>query len=284
MNALDYSASAGWRGRLELGLRLEREGTRLCRVEHEGPLRVQRVFHPEGLTVPHVYLLHPPGGVVGGDRLDTRITLGAAARALLTTPAAQKLYRSAGPTAAVSNELRLGPGSELEWLPGESLAFAGARATSVTEVHLSQGAAFIGWEISCFGMPARREAFDSGELVLRFSLWRESQPLLIESLRLEPASDLLHAACGLRGWPVLANLYAVPAHGGIYEPVLDCVRELLPGPERGLFAATALEELLVVRALARSVDEVRKTFVHVWRALRPALLGRPAHAPRIWAT
>ena len=63
------SEGAGWLGRLSLELRKAEHGTQLARSSHEGPLRIQRVLKPEGPECPHIYLLHPPGGVVGGDRL-----------------------------------------------------------------------------------------------------------------------------------------------------------------------------------------------------------------------
>src|SRR5688500_9516313 len=100
--------SDGWLGRLELGFEEAGGATRVSRRRHEGALRVQRAFFPEGPAVPHVIVPPPPGGGVGGDRLEISIGLGPRARALVTTPAAQKLYRSAGPEAVQLNRLNLG--------------------------------------------------------------------------------------------------------------------------------------------------------------------------------
>ena len=100
------------------------ERTVLARRRHHGPLVVQRPFYPEPNGTCHLYVLHPPGGVVGGDRLsvDVRLARGAA-RALLTTPAAAKFYRTQGLRAAQRLHMRVGAGSRLEWLPQENIVY-----------------------------------------------------------------------------------------------------------------------------------------------------------------
>lgn len=278
------SPAPGWLGRLSLLFERASHGTRLCRAAHQGPLRVQRVLAPEGPECPHVYLLHPPGGVVGGDRLETHVELGPKAQVLLTTPAAQKLYRSAGPVAAIGNHLSLREGARLDWLPSETLAFPGARARSATRVELAEGAAFIGWEIACYGMPARREVFDRGCVESRFELYRAGVPLAIEALELGEERALLDGAFGLRGCPVVASLFAVPASGAVDENLVMAVRSVLGSPRDGLASVSSLGELLVVRALGRSVETVRGELVRAWQLLRPALLWRSAVPPRVWAT
>jgi urease accessory protein len=276
--------SDGWLGRLSLSFESTPHGTQLSRSSHEGPLRIQRVLHPEGSACPHIYLLHPPGGVVGGDRLETRVELGAGAQVLLTTPAAQKLYRSAGAQSAIHNLLALAPGASLEWLPSETLAFSSARAQSTTRVELAAGAAFIGWEISCYGMPARGERFERGHVVSRFELYREQVPLLIEAIELGEGSEPLEESYALRGQPVVGALYAVPASGPISSSLVDDTRGALGQPTVGLCSVTSLEDLLVVRALGPNVEGVRAQLVRAWQLLRPVLLSRPAVSPRVWAT
>ena len=278
------SDSAGWLGRLSLELEQTEHGTKLVRSLHEGPLRIQRVLTPEGPACPHIYLLHPPGGVVGGDRLQTRVALGPGAELLLTTPAAQKLYRSQGARAEISNVLALAEGAKLEWLPSETLAFSAAEAQLSTRVELGPGAAFVGWDIACYGMPARGEAFARGRVLSRFELWRGATPLAIEALDLAHAESLLQAPFALRGEPVVASLYAVPGEGSISEELVRRVREAVDESERCACGVSSLSELVVVRALGATVEAVRAPLIRAWQVLRPALLGRSAVLPRIWAT
>lgn len=277
-------AARAWLGRLTLELASTAHGTQLERSRHEGPLRVQRVLRPEGVECPHIYLLHPPGGVVGGDRLETRVELGPRASVLLTTPAAQKLYRSAGAAARIDNVLRLGEGARLEWLPSETLAFSAAQATSTTRVELAAGAAFIGWEIACYGMPARGERFAEGRIISRFELYRGEAPLLVEAVDLAGGADTLTGAFALRGRPVVASLYAVPGEGRIDSALVDAVRATLRESDATSCAVSSLEEVLVVRALGHQVEQVRQQLIGAWQVLRPALLARPAVLPRVWST
>lgn len=276
--------AAGWLGRLSLELEKTDHGTRLSRSEHEGPLRIQRVLTPEGPRCPHIYLLHPPGGVVGGDRLHTELTLGAGAELFVTTPAAQKLYRSSGARAEIHSSLRLHEGAKLEWLPSETLAFSAAEAELQTRVELSAGAAFLGWDIACYGMPARGETFERGRVLSRFEVWRAGRPLLVEAFELASPESLLRAPFALRGLPVVATLFAVPAEERVGEGLVERVREAVGEPAGVACGVSSLNELLVVRVLGQNVEHVRAPLIRAWQLLRPELLGRAATLPRIWAT
>src|SRR6187549_2369470 len=111
------SGAMAWRGSLAIDYRL-----------HDGPLRVLRALHPVG-GVCHSVLVHPPGGVVGGDELSIELTLGQGAHALVTTPGATRFYRSAGATATQTLRVVAGAASRLEWLPLETIAYNGCAAS-----------------------------------------------------------------------------------------------------------------------------------------------------------
>src|SRR5689334_8281039 len=89
----------GCRGRLDVRFEPRAGRTVVASRRHEGPLLVQRAFHPEADGTCHLYLIHPPGGVVGGDELEVSLEVAPGAAALVSTPAATKLYRSSGATA-----------------------------------------------------------------------------------------------------------------------------------------------------------------------------------------
>lgn len=271
---LPAAETRGWQARLALGFAQADGRTRLVRRRHEGPLVVQRPFYPEG-GVCHCYLLHPPGGVVGGDTLELSVEVGAAAHALVTTPAANKFYRSAGATAVQRQVLTVSEGAALEWLPQEQIVFAGAQVDSLTRVELAADARFIGWEISCLGRPASAAPFDHGALRQRLELWREGRPLVLERTRLDGADAWLATAAGLQGRPVLGTLLAV----GADETLLEAVRETAPE-----LAVTRLEDVLIARVLGEGGESARASLARAWAVLRPALLGRAACEPRIWRT
>ena len=106
MNASAAPANEGdgWQARLSLGIAHDGRQSRLRERVHEGPLYVQRPFYPEG-DLCHVYILHPPGGMVGGDVIQIDISVAEEASALITTPASAKVYKSAGHTSKIHQSL-----------------------------------------------------------------------------------------------------------------------------------------------------------------------------------
>lgn len=259
---------------------MERRGehTRLTHSRRRGPLAVQRPFYPEG-GVCHLYLLHPPGGLVGGDSLEIEVQVREGAQALLTTPGAAKLYRSADRQAIQRQRFRVGDGGILEWFPQESILFSGARVQSRTHVELRGSGRFLGWEIQSLGRPAVKERFESGAADLGLDIGREAKPLLSERLRV-PSVASLDGPSSLRGYPITALFIA----SGAGAEDLAAARQGLAPTNEVLLALTLLEDLLVARCLARSLEPVRRTFLLLWGILRPRLLGREACPPRIWAT
>lgn len=271
----------GWEAVLELGFERAGSATRLVRRRHRGPLRVQRPFHPDRDGPCQVIVLHPPGGVVGGDRLLLDVAVGERAEALITTPGATRFYRSAGASALQQTTLRVGPGGLLEWLPQEMLLFDSAHARIDTRVELAPGARFLGWEITGLGLPASGRAFERGACLSRCEIWREAEPLWIDRAHFCGGDERLEAAWGLAGHSVSASLIFVG--GG--ASALDVVRaQLAERPFDGRAAATRLGEVLVCRALAHSTRHVLDLFSAVRDRLRCDILEEPASTPRIWAT
>jgi len=269
---------AHWHARLDLVLEPRGERTALAHKRQYGPLSVQRPFHPEG-TPCHLYVLHPPGGVVGGDRLEIDLCVTAGAHALLTQPGAAKFYRSAGATAHQRQVLRAAAGGVLEWLPQEMILFPGARLRADTTVALEPGARFFGWELSSLGRPVIGERFEPGRADLGLRIERDGRPLLLERLRVDDGVGL-DGPSGLRGLPVHGTLIAT----GADAEVLATARAVSAQWPALTVAATRLDDLLVVRALASRVEPLMLCFRALWQELRPRLLGIGASPPRIWAT
>lgn len=270
-------ASLGWPARLRLDFAHRGNRTELVGRSQLGPLTVQRPFHPEGAPC-HLYLLHPPGGVVGGDEIDVRINVASGAHALLTTPGATKFYRSAGLQARVRQHFSLAAGASLEWLPQDNILFPGAKLALESEFHLQAGARLMAWETQALGRPVIGERFETGALQSRLRLYLDGRLQLNECLRVRQAGDLDRPA-GLAGHPLVATLLASPCG----EAEREAVRELLSGYPAPA-GVTRLGELLVVRLLAQDNEPLQQRLQAIWRALRPAVLGLSPCAPRIWAT
>lgn len=274
----------GWSAALELGFAAEGGATRLARRAHRGPFVVQRPFFPEGRDVCHVYLLHPPGGLVGGDELRLDLRVGPAAHTLVTTPAAGKAYRTLGPVARQSHALTIEAGGTLEWLPQETIVYDGASVEIETRVELAPGARFFGAETLCFGLPARAEPFARGDVRQMFDLRRNGAPILIERGRFEGGAPVQTASWGLGGATVLTLIVAAPAPKAAIVDGLRALAAETPDGDRAAVTVLGDDTALVVRHLGGGAERARAFAQTIWQSVRPALLGRDASAPRIWAT
>jgi len=271
-------SARNWAALLRLELRRGADRTRLVPIERYGPLSVQRPFYPES-EVCHVYLLHPPGGVVGGDSLDLRLDLKAGSSALFTTPGAAKFYCSAGDTARVRQRFELAAGARLEFLPQENIYFPGARVDAATVFELAADSRLLCWERHCFGRPANREFFGSGALLAHTELRVAGRLVHTEKQRVD-ASELTRCS-GLRGHPVMGSLLAYGAP--LDEAPLRQLQALQPA--QGVCGLSQPHPgLLIARYLGDSTRDLDDCFTRLWEHLRPLVMGRAACHPRIWNT
>ncbi|OIQ49029.1 Urease accessory protein UreD [Pseudodesulfovibrio hydrargyri] len=276
--ALD--TDSGWKAELGIDFSLSHGRTILSR-RHTGPLTLQRPFYPEGDAVCHVYALHPPGGVVGGDRLRFDVRARTDAHGLVTTPAAGKFYRSAGPLAVQEQRLRVDAGGTLDWLPLETIVYPGADARLDTRVDLAGDACFFGWEVVCLGLPASGAPFDSGRFIQSFEVHRDGGPVLLERARYQGGSALLTEQWGLDGFTVFGTLIGTVDGRDLAERIRGRADELA-ATER--FSLTQMDGLTVCRVMGDNAFRVRDLLAAAWGTMRMERLGRAACPPRVWNT
>jgi urease accessory protein len=226
--------------------------------------------------------------LVAGDQLRIHVRVESGAQALVTTPAAGKLYRSPTPQLLATQEQHLcvNAGARLEWLPQETIAFRGARAELRTRVELRGDARFMGWEIMCLGRPAAQELFDQGVLRPQLELMRDGRRVYVERSLYEAGSPLMHAPWGLAGQSVFGTLVcAAPDAARQLERVRSGIARL-PAAHGGVprLAASAWDDCLLVRYLGPSAEEARIGLAAAWAELRPGIMGVEAVVPRIWRT
>jgi urease accessory protein len=262
---------------LELGFRAAGNRTVLAHRQHAGPLMVQRPFYPEG-GICHVYLLHPPGGIVGGDSLELQVQAEADSHSLITTPAATKFYRAGPHSHALLRQNLQAHDAVLEWLPQEAIVFDGAKVKTSTRVDLTGSSRFIGWEIVCLGRPAIQETFRAGELQQDFLLYHDGRPLLLDRLRLAGDAPALAGRWGFGDAQAMGTMLMYPGGGA------DLTQLRAVHADDVRFAVTLVGDVLQCRALAAQAQSIRRLFNALWLQLRSTLLGRIALAPRIWAT
>ncbi|KAF0862657.1 urease accessory protein UreD [Pseudomonas sp. LD120] len=266
-----------WHAELELAYARFGASTRPVLRRHLGPLRVQKHLYAEGPEVCQHIIVHPPGGIAGGDRLAIKARVEHGAWAQLTSPGAAKWYRASGPASQIL-DLQVAPGATLEWLPQETIVFSAAQAELTTRIDLQGDARLFYWDIVALGRPASGEHFEHGHVQARLDIRRDGRPLWHERQRISGGDGLLDSPIGLDGQPVFATLLVT---GEIDRSLLERCRAL-EHPVRG--DLSQLPGLLVARCLASEALLARAWLIDLWRLLRPALLGREAVPPRIWNT
>jgi urease accessory protein len=279
---IDRAAPAApWQASLSLGFADDAGTTRLVERSHAGPLRVQKPLYPEGGQVCHAIVIHPPGGVVGGDRLAIAASVHENAHALLTTPGAAKWYKANGRISRQSVELHVGERAALEWLPQETIFFDAAHVRLDHTVSLAADAAYIGGEILCFGRTASGESFESGRIEQRTSIRRGGKLVWFEQGALEGGELSMKSPLALAGNTVCAMLIAVGK--ALPSSVVGRLREEI-AEMGGMSGVTQMKSVLVVRHLGNSSETARHLMTRAWQCLRPELMQRAAVVPRIWNT
>jgi len=269
----------GWIAELSLEYALSHDKTRLLRKAFNGPLTVQKPFYPED-KVCHTYLLHPPGGIVGGDQLFLDVKLGSHAHTLITTPGANKFYRSAGPWAELNQTFRLSDNSVLEFLPQETILFDASLSRIKSHIYIQKSSRLICWDIMCLGRPASDAAFKNGQCVQQLQLTCDNQPYLSERNVIDASSESMTAAWGLGGFNCLAYLLAYP----IDESALSALGDIAHCDRDNRLSLSLIRNALVCRYMGFHAQQAKAELEKIWRLLRPIMLKRPASAPRIWNT
>ena len=276
--------SGHWLATLDLGFERDGDTTRLIRREHTGPLRVQKPLYPEHPSTCHAIIIHPPGGVVGGDELRMQIDAGPKARAFLSTPGAAKWYRANGHRSRQQLRMRVAAGAALEWLPQETILFNAADVVFDTIIDLGADGRYIGCEILCFGRKASGETFEQGQVRQSMMIRREGKPLWLEQGALAAGSRQMQSPLGLGGYSVCASLIAVGSTNS--TALLTPLREQCAASSEGhgQFGVTHMKSVIIARYLGNNSEVARRVMLAAWQVLRPALLERDAVIPRIWNT
>lgn len=274
-----------WHAQLDISYTPERQRT-VARHNHNGPLRLLQSLYPEGDGICHNVLVHPPGGLVGGDTLDMHVTASGNAHGLLTTPGATRFYRSAGDLALQRTQIDLHDQARLEWLPLEALAYNQCHAENRLTLNLAPQAECMGWDVTAFGLPSASLPFEQGSLLQHI----EVPGVWLERGRID-ASDkrLMDGPLGLAGQRCMASLFFVsgsPLERPRREAALELARELLGAHLLQASAGVSCPnpQVMVLRVLSPLVEPTMTLLRQVWVGWRAHFWQLPAVSPRIWST
>ena len=292
---------AGWHANLELRFGVGAAGTRLLHNRHQGPLRLLKALSSGDGRRLEAVIVHPPGGLVGGDSLSIELQVDANARVLATTPGAQKWYRSQV-AARSDTRLAVGAGGMLEWLPQPAILYDDAHARQSLAVDLDRSASCIGWELLIRGRQAMGETFTSGDIDQTLSISVGQALLWQERLHAQADDRLFRSPLGWDGHRSVATVWCcapalaqekllglrdrwrtlVQAHPSADQPD-DAGRRRRSRLHRG-GATIAAEGLVLAKLLADDGEHLMSRCRQLWQAARTALEGSAGSEPRIWRT
>ena len=273
-----------WRADLKLDYTLESQRT-VVRYLHQGPLRILQSLYPEGDQICHNVLVHPPGGLVGGDTLDIQVTVAEGAHGLVSTPGATRFYKSGGHPALQQVVAHLSDNAKLEWLPLEAIAYNDCEATNRAIFNLAPSAELITWDVTALGLPSSDMAFTQGHFQQHLEIpgvWLERGNIRGEDTR------WLNSPLGLAGSKCLASL--VFASGSAIDSdrttqALEAAREVIESHPLRLQAGItcAHPQVIVLRVMSPLVEPTMDLLKKVWAVWRHTLWALPSTPPRIWS-
>lgn len=276
------AAAPSWPQQLDIAL--EQNGARtVASHHHAGGLRLLAAHYPEGPQRCHLTLVHPPGGLVGGDEIDLHLRAAPHTQALITTPGATRFYRSLGGRAVQRAHLHLQAGARVEWLPLESIAYPGCLAENRLQFTLEPEAQLIAWDLLALGLPAGNADFARG----RFTQHLEWPGHWLERGRIDAAdAALLHAPGGWAGHTAQGTLLLAAGSALSADSraaLLDAARALAAQLGNGWVGATSPQpHLVLVRGLADRIEPLLRLWQAIWSAWRQIAWQTAACAPRVW--
>lgn len=288
-----------WLASLFLEFAIKSNVSQLVKTSRRGPLNVQKAFYPEGKDCAHVYLLHPPAGIVSGDELNIEVCIQDSAHALITTPGANRFYRARTNLAIgdskqtqISNIKVLGKGI-CENFPLETIVYEGADAINQLDLKLSSQAHYIGWDISCLGLPAAGQPFKKGRFTQLNRVFIDGKLNFHDRINLTPNNNVCAHVAGLNNHSVFATMLAhapkVRINVNEKSQLVDRLREQIAHTD-GIdkpsqkVSVTYIRDLLVVRYLGDHAEECKAIFTSIWKTIRPIYIQKEANVPRIWLT
>lgn len=270
-----------WKGFLSFSFVSDGNKTVVKDKKHFGPLVLQRPYYEEE-NRPSVLVIHPPGGVVGGDELELQVNFQLGAKGMVGTPAATKFYRSNGCQAIQCQTISMVRESEVEWLPQETLCFNQSIVNNTIRFVLADADnKFIAWDIVGLGRPVSGEGFEEGVLQQSLEVWIAGRLVFMDRIQITPQGNLLKSSSALSGHSLFATAL-------FYQKDERAQRELVDTLQASDWSlpvgVTCIDSIVVMRVLATELDEVKKVLFDAWSIARPAVLGIPAIKLRIWNT
>lgn len=284
-----------WFASLSLAFSLTPRGSQLTSTKRNGPLTVQKAFYPEGPDCAHIYLLHPPAGIVSGDELRINIQVNEQAHCLITTPGANRFYRaredlSIGDSKQVQHcELFLAAQAKCENFPQETIVYEEADGFNTVDINLTQNCVYLGWDITCLGLPRSHQFFNNGHYTQLNRVYCEDTLIYHDRIAIKPDNQIHQHRAGLNNHNVFATFIAYAPAGQLddvqHKVLIAQLREcMIDADAEHKISISQIRQLLVIRYLGKHAEECKALFIQLWQKIRPLYLNKEANIPRIWHT
>lgn len=263
-----------WLASLKLVFKNKNKKTFLYKKTHKGPILVQKEFYPEKIC--HVYIIHPPGGLVSGDKINISVKLKKLSQALITNPSSTKFYRSYNNNISVlKQKFYLEQHTSLEFLPQSNIFFADAILNVENHFFIDKNVKLFAWDSFCFKKTIEnKRVFGSGSCITNLQIWKNNIPLLNEKTRILNG-DL---SILLKRYYFVSTIIAIPGNNDLLKLIYSI------NYKNCIIGSTLLDDLLIIRMLNTNNINMQKTIYQIWRILRPRIIGAKACKPRIWNT
>lgn len=255
------------------------KGNRIVDLYQQSPMRV--VFpRTDGDRSQEAVLVNTSGGVAGGDHLQLNVTALSGASIVVTTQAAEKIYRALDEAAHVTTQLNVGDGAKLAWLPQETILFNRVRLSRRIEIEISPGSELLALECLVLGRAAHGEKLSAGAIVDTWQVrkngrlqwgdtFRLTDEVFSQITRKALLSDstalatLLYFGSNLEGWREFIRAHSVS---------FDCQ-----------CGATLVGGIVVARMAARSSFELKAFLHNLLHKLGKAFAYGPFGVPKMWS-
>lgn len=276
---LDGIEAVGRVGALRLAYGVRDGRTILTRSHCTTPWHVLPPAYLDDTGAAYTQLVNPSGGLVGGDRLSIELNLDKGAHVLISTPSANRVYRSEEKPSEQIVTITVGSGAILEWLPEQTIPFAGSRFRQIIRVQLEPGATIMLWDVVAAGRIARGERWAFAALENDVHITTTSGGALLERYRLDPSTDLGQVGLA-EAWNYVASLYMVgdsiaPEAWNRLESKAASLLDERPGQVLGGVSTPAVPGL-AVKLLAKAAPDLNRIFDALWTAVRLELWNLPA--------
>lgn len=230
-----------------------------------------KILLPRSYTsVPEAVFINTSGGVTGGDQLAFKASVEENTALTITTQAAERIYRSSGGVGQIDNQVEIGAGGALDWLPQETILFDGSALNRQLTVNMAKNSTFLGVETLVFGRRAMGETLTTATLRDQWRITRGGKLTYADTFHFDDPAALA-ASATLNGNRALTTFVYVAPDA---EDRLTQARALLP--ESIESAASTWNGMLVARFLAPDAYPLRTALIHFLTQFR----GRDL--PRIW--